>query len=157
MSTNPIITIMSAKPRQRDYMIAWRASAMDRIHALEAGVPSKFLTILIKDMGVPQKTLCKWAGIAPATATRKLGTHKLWSLNEGEKLLGIAQIIGQVETLIKASGNEEGFDAKKWTAQWLGQPNPALGGQTPGRYMNTADGRAIVSGLLSQGAAGGFA
>lgn len=156
MSVNPIIALMSAKHRQRDYMIVWCASVMDRIHALEAGVPSKLLTILVEDMGVPQKTLCEWTGIAPATATKKLSTGQFLSPNESEKALGIAQLIGKVETLVKASGNEDAFNASEWTAQWLGQPNPALGGQSPRRYLKTATGQAIVSDLIAQGASGSF-
>lgn len=157
VSAGPVATLMSAKAPQRDYVIVWLASAADRIHAIEAGVPSKFLTVLAEDMDVSQNTLYGWAGIAPATAKRKLSSHKPLSLDEGERALGIAQLVGQVEALVRASGNGNEFDARRWTAQWLGQPNPALGGRPPGRYMNTAEGRAIVSDLISMGAGGGFA
>jgi hypothetical protein len=78
-------------------------------------------------------------------------------LGEGERTPGIAQLVSQVEALVKASGNDGEFDARKWIDRWLEQSNPALGGQRPGRYMNTAEGRAIVSNLIALGAGGGFA
>lgn len=154
---DPVTTVMALKSPQRDYGVMWRAPAADRIHAIEAGVPSQFLAVLAEDMDVPQNTLYGWAGIAPATAKRKLGARKPLSPGEGERAVGIAQLLGQVQALVQASGNQGAFDARKWTARWLGQPNPALGGQTPGRYMNTAEGRAIVSDLIALGAGGGFA
>jgi len=156
-SVNPVALFLSAKPSQRDYGVVWLAPAIDRIRAVEAGVPSEFLTALATEMDVPQNTLYGWVGIAPVIVKRKLNSRKPLNLNDGERALGIARLVGQVETLIRASGDKNEFDAKRWIAQWLGQPNPALGGQPPGRYMNTAAGCSMVSDLISLAAGGGFA
>jgi uncharacterized protein (DUF2384 family) len=65
--------------------------------------------------------------------------------------------VGQVQALVRESGNPEGFDAAQWTATWLQRPNPALGGRTPGDYMDTADGRELVASLVAQMQGGAYA
>ena len=79
------------------------------------------------------------------------------SADEGERALGLARLIGQVTHVVQESGNPEGFDAATWTADWLEQPNPALGGKAPGQYMDTADGRELVSSLIARMQSGAYA
>jgi uncharacterized protein (DUF2384 family) len=55
------------------------------------------------------------------------------------------------------SGEPEGFDAATWTANWLEEPNAALGGRAPGEFMDTADGRSLVAGLVAQMQSGAYA
>jgi uncharacterized protein (DUF2384 family) len=79
------------------------------------------------------------------------------SQDESERALGITSLVGQVQKIVSESGSPEGFDAARWTADWLEEPNAALGGKTPGEFMDTADGRALVSGLISQMQTGAYA
>ena len=43
------------------------------------------------------------------------------------------------------------------TAQWLEEINPALGGKAPGEFLDTADGRELVSRLIAQMQSGAYA
>jgi uncharacterized protein (DUF2384 family) len=52
---------------------------------------------------------------------------------------------------------DDGFPAAKWVAQWLKQPQPALGGKPPKSYLDTADGRDMVRNLLAQMESGAYA
>jgi uncharacterized protein (DUF2384 family) len=66
-------------------------------------------------------------------------------------------VVQQVQTIVAESGVPEGFDATRWTIDWLAEPNPALGGRTPNEFLNTPEGRALISGLLAQMQSGAYA
>ena len=60
-----------------------------------------------------------------------------------------ADLVHQVEKIVTESGNPEGFDAGQWLAAWMERSVPALGGKRPAEYMDTAEGRALISQLLA--------
>lgn len=48
-----------------------------------------------------------------------------------------SRLISTVQRIVEESGNPEGFDPVAWTDDWMTQPIPALGGQTPKDYVNS--------------------
>ena len=70
---------------------------------------------------------------------------------------GVQALIGQVEEMVRESGNPIDFDAAKWVSEWLNSPLPALGGQHPATYMDTIEGQKLVASLLSMAQSGAFA
>ena len=120
-------------------------------------MPARLLTTLADDMQVPRERLYRWLGIARATANRRVKADDVLSQDESERVLGIARLIGLVERVVAESGEPAGFDAARWTGSWLEQPNKALGGKPPGDFMDTADGRALVAGLVAQMQSGAYA
>lgn len=79
------------------------------------------------------------------------------SRDESERVLGIASLIGKVQTMVDESGEPTGFDAALWVAAWLARPLPALGGATPASYMDTFEGQKLVAELLSMSQSGAYA
>jgi putative toxin-antitoxin system antitoxin component (TIGR02293 family) len=141
-----------------DRYLAFHAfGRVDRIAIVKHGLPARLLTMLADDMQVPRERLYGWLGIARATANRKVKDDQVLSQDESERTLGVVCLIGQVQTVVAESGDVRGFDAARWTAQWLAEPNAALGGRPPGGFMDTADGRALVSGLVDQMQTGAYA
>lgn len=143
--------------KNRTYVDFWDVSPVDRIDIVKAGLPARVLTSLADDMHVTRERLFGWLGIARATANRKVKAGEVLNQDESERALGIARLVGQVERIVADSGERSGFDAAKWTASWLKRPNNALGGKPPGQFMDTADGRALVSGLVAQMQSGAYA
>lgn len=142
----------------RDSYLAYcDLSRVDRIDLVRQGVPARLLVGLAGDMHVSRERLYAWLGIARATANRKVKADEVLSQDESERALGIARLVGQVEKIVGESGDPAGFDAARWTAGWLQRPNPALGGRSPGEFMDTADGRSLVSGLVAQMQSGAYA
>lgn len=139
------------------YLIFCDFSLADRIDLVREGIPARLLTTLANDMEVTRDRLYLWLGIARATANRKVKADDVLNQDESERALGIARLVGQVEKVVGESGDLKGFDAAKWTANWLERPNRALGGKSPGHYMDTTDGRALVSGLVAQMQSGAYA
>ncbi|MEO8250054.1 MAG: antitoxin Xre/MbcA/ParS toxin-binding domain-containing protein [Burkholderiales bacterium] len=88
---------------------------------------------------------------------RKIKEGDVLSQDESERALGVARLIGQVQKIVSESGNLERFDAAGWTAQWLEEINPALGGKAPGEFLDTADERELVSRLIAQMQSGAYA
>lgn len=140
-----------------NYLVIHGFSRIDRIGVVKEGVPARLLTTLASDMHVSRERLYTWLGIARATANRKVKADDVLSQDESERALGIARLVGQVQQIVNESGTPEGFDAAKWTAMWLEKPNRALGGKTAGEFMDTADGRALVSGLIARMQSGVYA
>jgi putative toxin-antitoxin system antitoxin component (TIGR02293 family) len=139
------------------YLTLYGFGRVDRIGLVKEGLPARLLLTLANDMHVPREQLYRWLGISRATANRKVKGDQVLSQDESERALGIARLVGQVEKIVGDSGEPAGFDAARWTAEWLEEPNAALGGRSPGGFMDTADGRALVSGLVAQMQSGAYA
>lgn len=131
--------------------------AIERVELVKEGVPAGLLVLISEDMAIPKDKLYATIGLARATVNRKLREQQVLSQDESERVLGIARLVGQVSTMVKESGNPEGFDAAKWVAAWLERPQPALGGRRPAELMDTADGRSIVSDLIARMQSGAYA
>jgi putative toxin-antitoxin system antitoxin component (TIGR02293 family) len=151
---SPISSWLAGAPL---YALLFTLGPVERIDAVKQGVPASVLVTLADDMQVTREQLYEWAGIPRATANRKIRLAGLLSQDESERALGLARLIGQVEQIVAESGTATGFDAAQWTASWLAQPAPALGGVCPGGFMDTADGRALVSALIAQMQSGAYA
>lgn len=142
---------------EASYWMLYGFSRVDRIGMVKEGLPARLLTTLAGDMHVPRERLYAWLGIARTTANRKVKDDEVLSQEDSERALGIARLVGQVQQVVAESGEPAGFDAARWTADWLEAPNAALGNRTPGEFMDTADGRSLVSGLVAQMQSGAYA
>lgn len=131
--------------------------AIERIELVKEGVPASLLVLISEDMAITKDRLYATIGLARATVNRKVREEKVLNQDESERVLGIARLVGQVSTVVKESGNPEGFDAAKWVAAWLDRPQQALGGKRPAELMDTADGRSIVSDLVARMQSGAYA
>jgi len=130
---------------------------MERIDLLKHGFPAIFLEVVAAELAIDKSQLYRTIGIARATADRKLRQQKVLSQDESERVLGIASLVGQVERVVRESGEPEGFNAATWTASWLERPQPALGGRRPGEFMDSAEGRAMVTNLVARMQSGAYA
>lgn len=135
----------------------YSASQMDRIKMVKEGVPSSFVGLLVHDLNMPKERFYGMIGVSRATVDRKVKERKLLNRSEGESVLAMGRLIGQVEEMVRTSGDPTGFDAARWVSAWLQEPLPALGGQRPADYMDTEEGRALVSGLIAQIQSGAYA
>ena len=132
-------------------------AALDRIDLVKQGLPASVLGTIADDMHVPRERLYQWCGIARTTANRKLTNGDTLSQDESERTLGIIRLVGQVQHIVSQSGEADGFDAARWTAEWLEEASAALGGRKPGEFMDTADGRDLVFALVAQMQSGAYA
>jgi putative toxin-antitoxin system antitoxin component (TIGR02293 family) len=135
----------------------YHTSVVDRVSLVKAGVPAKYVKVLSTRMKMPMERFYRTLGLARPTVDRKVRLSKLLNPDESERVVGIARLVGQAQSLVKESGGPEEFDAATWVSAWLDRPLPALGGKPPGEFMDTADGRMLVADLLSQEQSGTYA
>ena len=139
------------------FLDVYFAEPLTRVTIVKDGLPADYLDKLAKSLGIGKDRLLPTLGIAQATVSRKVRLGQRLSTDDGERALGMAKLIGQVEAMVQQSGDPTGFDAAKWLAGWLDEPVPALGGRTPSSLMDTAEGQAMVSGLLARMQSGAYA
>lgn len=129
----------------------------DIIKAVRDGVPADFIDELGQAMSVSRTQLLDWMGLPETTVKRKIRSAQPLSKAVSEQAVAMARLIGQVQRMVNESGDPEGFDAAVWLAEWLAEPNPALGGVPPGEYMDTAEGFNLVSDTLARMQTGAYA
>lgn len=138
------------------YAGAYLASPIERIESIRKGIPAALLVETGEAMEVPRERLYSILHLPSATVKRKISTKGLLSPEISERVLGLRKLIGQVEVMVRESGEPEGFSAAKWTAWWLNEPSPALGGHKPADFMDTVEGQVLVSSLVARMQSGAY-
>jgi len=135
----------------------FRTSVVDRVNIVKDGIPALYVNVLTECMGIPKDKFYRTIGLMRPTVDRKVRASKLLNQDESERVMGIARLVGQAQSLVQDSGGSEGFNAARWVAGWLDRPLAALGGKRPGEFMDTSDGRTLVADLLAQQQSGAYA
>jgi len=135
----------------------FRAGVVDRVNIVKDGVPALYVNVLTACMGISKDKFYRTIGLMRPTVDRKVRASKLLNQDESERVMGIARLLGQAQSLVQESGGPEKFNAARWVAAWLDRPLPALRGKHPGEFMDTADGRTLVADLLAQQQSGAYA
>ena len=147
----------SARTSPTWFVRVFSMAATDRVEVAKRGVPAMFVSDLARATGESKERVIALLGLSRATVDRKARANQALSVVESERVIGFAKLVGQVQAMVNESGDPAGFDAARWVAGWLSQPMPAIGGRSPGEYMDTAEGQQIVAGLLERTRGGAFA
>ncbi|PLC54687.1 hypothetical protein CR155_06495 [Pollutimonas nitritireducens] len=129
---------------------------IERILVVQHGIEAENFTNVAQSMRLSKERVAAILGMGASTLDRKIQTKKLLTTDQSERLVATAKLIGQVQTMVEESGDPKGFDAAQWFATWLDKPLSALGGHKPAEIMNTAEGRELVSKLLSTAQSGAY-
>ena len=135
----------------------YQVEAIDRIKLIRNGIPARYINVISDSMGISKDTLFKFLNLPKSTIDKKSVANQLLPIEQGERLIGMAKLVGQVESIVFESGNPDGFNAAKWVAQWLEKPSPALGGERPSAYLDTVSGQEMISDLLAKIQTGAYA
>ncbi|MBV1774271.1 DUF2384 domain-containing protein [Burkholderiaceae bacterium DAT-1] len=129
---------------------------IDRVGMIQDGVPATEFKELVADMNMPQAELARVLRIPVATVNRKASRLENLTIDDSERLVNLAALIGQVQKMVDESGDPTGFDAPRWVADWIESPLPALNGKRPADYLGTSAGFTLVSGVLTAMQAGAY-
>ncbi|PLC50266.1 hypothetical protein CR159_09395 [Pollutimonas subterranea] len=129
---------------------------IERIHAIQQGIDARNVGLLAKSMRRSKDRVAEMLGMSVTTIDRKAKQGDLLSQEQSERLFGAAKLIGQVQTMVEESGDPQGFDAAQWFAEWLDTPLKALSGKPPACFMDTAEGRDLLSKLLATAQSGAY-
>jgi len=147
----------SKELKKEDFVSLFKKDLLECIGLVKRGVPALLIDLVAGEMGVSKDELLVILGLPRATIRRKARKNQPLSAEESSRVLGISRLIGQTQAMVETSGNPDDFDAAAWMAQWLDQPLPALSERRPAELMDTAEGQAIVSNMLSRAQSGTYA
>lgn len=144
-------------PTEKGFVALYKAPVLMQIEWAKSGLGARDAKIILGQLRVPQGEALTALHIPVATVNRKAKTNAPLSPAEGERVLGLGRLLGQLQTMVRDSGNPEGFDASAWLSSWMSAPVPALGGARPLDLMDTMTGQALVSQVLAQMQSGAYA
>jgi len=130
---------------------------MSRINEIQSGLPAAYAKLLLEMPELSRSTLLSALDLSVATFNKKVRDRDRLSTSEGERVIGFARLVGQVERMVSDAGEVASFDARAWLARWLTEPLPALGNVRPLDMMKTMEGQSLVSDKLAQIASGAYA
>lgn len=139
------------------FLAVFEATPMERIAIVKLGMKARDAKDILAQLAMPQGRTFEALNVSQATVNKKAAHDQLLSPNESERLLGVAKLVGQVQSMVSESGQPEGFSAAAWLSNWLLEPLPALGGQRPVDMMDTMEGQSLVANLLAQMQSGAYA
>jgi putative toxin-antitoxin system antitoxin component (TIGR02293 family) len=162
-SKEPIMTTMAAqqfhpesddgdKSRWLNFRELYHSTPVDRIDLIRSGVNAADFKNFVSRLDIQQEKVFTMLDIATATVNRKASRNESLSREDSEKVVGMAKLIGQVESMLEESGDPErmhDFDAARWLTHWMEEPISALGGASPADYMDTIEGQEMISSLLA--------
>lgn len=130
--------LLGLRVRRREAMVA----------RVRKGFSYTELARLEKRTGLSREAFLELVSIAPRTLARRRQSGRL-TAEESDRLLRAARVFEMAEDLFE--GDVEA------ARQWLGEPSPALGGQTPLQFASTDVGAREVEQLLGRLEHGVFA
>lgn len=128
----------------------FRASLNERHVILEHGVPATYLNTLSREIPIPKSRLCRLVGISLSTVNRKIRSGSRLRLFESDRVMFLAQLIGQIDCIACASADRCKVDPGSLIMDWLAEPHAALNGHPPSDYFDTGIGRRLISDLLQK-------
>jgi len=150
----------SDKLQWLDFLELYQSTPVHRIDLIRNGVSAADFKTFVGSLDIQQEKVFTMLDIATATVNRKASRNESLSREDSEKVVGMAKLIGQVESMLEESGDPElmrGFDAARWLTHWMEEPIPALGGASPAAYMDTIEGQEMISRLLATMQTGAYA
>jgi putative toxin-antitoxin system antitoxin component (TIGR02293 family) len=145
------------KPTEEGFVALYKAPALMQIEWAKSGLGARDAKAILGQLRVSQGEALTALHIPVATVNRKAKSNASLSPAEGERVLGFGRLLGQLQTMVRESGNPKGFDASAWLSAWMSAPVPALGGARPLDLMDTMTGQALVSQVLAQMQSGAYA
>ena len=149
--------VLPPEAEDLSYLNMYRSTPMERIGMIRRGVPAALVKRMLVDLQVGQGAGFKALNLSTATVNNKARQGETLSPEESERVVGFARLVGQVEAMVRESGEPEGFDARAWIARWLIEPLPAFGGVRPAELMDTMEGQGLVSAALARVQSGAYA
>ena len=139
-----------------DYLGLYYASPSDTINLIKRGLAASDAAEIIERISVTKGEALRAVNIPQATMTRWVKLRGRLPPAESERVLGVGRLLGQVEAIVRESGNPDRFDASAWLTRWLSEPLSALDGARPLDMLDTIEGQRLISEMLARMQSGAY-
>jgi putative toxin-antitoxin system antitoxin component (TIGR02293 family) len=139
------------------YLTLFLQDPLRQIETIKGGISASAVKQMAGDLNIDQRGFLRALNLKTATLNRRAAKAEKLPVDESERVVGLARLVGQVEAMVKESGDPDGFSAAEWLSRWLREPLPALGGRLPITLLDTMAGQALVSQMLSRMQSGAYA
>jgi len=127
-----------------------------RIEVARTGVTGAYLKYVVEGVFDKREDARRALRLPRIKGSR--GTSvQVFTTADSERVLGLKEIIEEVEDIVRESGTGESFDARHWLKEWLGRPQAALGGHRPDELLDTSEGLQLVRNTIRQMQSGAYA
>lgn len=134
-----------------------RMEPVQQIALIRAGVPAQFAQQLLRNLDGKGIGLDERLKLTRKSLARLANAGRPLPKSTSERIVELARLVGQVESMVEESGDPEGFNSSEWLSSWLDQPLPALAACRPVEYLDTITGMHFVSEILGQMQSGAYA
>lgn len=155
--TRNVLSTANKEQAVRRFQQLNSASLGEREAVIRRGVSAVELEDLGAWLGLPLLELSRALGVPSSTIRRKAKNSEPLPAEQGERVLGLQCIVGQIQTMVEECGDPTNFDAAAWTGDWLTAPQPALGGRLAMEFLGTVTGLQLLSELLMKNVTGAYA
>jgi hypothetical protein len=138
------------------FRLRLRLSLENSLDNFEPNIPAVNILRLSILLGIPVKKLIEYLNFSLNTIIRRACLRGNLTASETKIFLGFYKIIRKVEDISFSSCRLENFDSVMWLGGWVGDCVPALNGATPGTYLSTLEGQAIIENLLDCSVSGAY-
>ena len=121
--------------------------------AVEAGVPTYLVNVIAGATGEAVGSVIDLIGVSQTTFRRKEDANAPLPDAAGHRVMGFLRVAATLRRLLEESGDPEQlkeFDMESWMAQWMREPLPELGGNTPGAMLRNPEGQRAVEQVLER-------
>lgn len=133
----------------------WLVGPDQLVLLAKAGLRVRLVRHLADETKLSADVVAEWIGLPRAAALKPM-PGKTLDQDQGLRLLWMARLIGQAQEMVDRAGKSADFNVPAWMGTWLQAPHPALGGVTPGDYLDRPDGPQTVSDLLARLESGAY-
>lgn len=133
----------------------WVVSPEQLTILAQAGLRVRLVHHLADEMRLRAELVAEWIGL-PQADVLKPTPGKTLELDQGLRLLWLARLIGQAQTIVDNARTVTDFGAAQWTGTLLQASHPALAGVRPGDYLCRPDGPQAVSDVLARMESGAY-
>ena len=144
-------------PSGQGFVTLYHAPTLTQVGWVKNGIAARDADLILGQLRFPKGAALNALQIPVATMNRKIRENAQLSPAEGERVLGVGRLLGQLQAMVQESGQPECFDAPAWLSEWMSSPVPALGGTRPLDLMDTMTGQGLVSQTLAQMQSGAYA
>lgn len=139
-----------------NYAALAKQSLYQHSQTVASRAPAEVLRSLATDVRIDVSVLAERLGIPKSTLSRKLADNDYLNVSDGERVLGLVRLIGQVEAMVEGADGAAEFDAAKWFGRWLMEPLPAIG-KAPIELLETSTGLLVIERQLQMMQSGSYA